>query len=170
MESDPDLSAGHHIAGLLAERQGRLDDADAAFARATRLDPESFPRPVRLDHATFARHLAEAIDRLPSPFREALDEVAVTVEPVPDERILLDADPPLDPEILGLFAGLPRSDRGVLGPGGELPGRIYLFQRSLERWASDEGELVEQIGITLRHELGHYLGLDEDEIEAAGHA
>jgi len=168
-DSDPRLALGHHVAGLLAERRGRNDEADAAFARATKLEPEAFPRPVRLDENAFARHLAEAIDRLPSPFRDALAGVAVTVESVPDEALLLDAHPPLDPELLGLFAGLPLPDRGPLGPGGELPGRIYLFQRSLERFAEDEDDLVEQIGVTLRHELGHYLGLDEEEIEAAGH-
>ncbi len=167
--ADPKLALGHHLTALLAERRGRFAEADAAFARATKLDAESFPAPVRLDDTTFARHLAEAIDRLPAPFRETLATVAVTVEPVPDEAVLLDAQPPLDPEVLGLFAGLALPDRGTLGAGGELPSRIYLFQRSLERYAEDEHDLIEQIGVTLRHELGHYLGLDEDEIEAAGH-
>jgi len=167
--ADPKLALGHQLLGLLAERQGQLADAERAFARATKLDPESFPEAVRLDRATFECHLAAAIEALPAPFREALANVAITLETVPDEAILRDTEPPLDPELLGLFVGLPLVDRGALGPGGELPARIYLFQRSLERYAEDEADLVEQIGVTLRHELGHYLGLDEDEIEAAGH-
>ena len=45
------------------------------------------------------------------------------------------------------------------------PNYIYLFQRNLERIARDREDLIEQITITLHHELGHYLGLDEDEVE-----
>ncbi len=166
---DPKLALGHFLVGLLAERRGDDAEAERALARATKLDPESFPAPVRLDRAAFERHLAEAIDRLPSPFSDALGTVAVSVEPWPEDALLHDTDPPLDPELLGLFVGHALPDRGALGAGGELPGRIYLFQRSLERYAADADDLVEQIGVTLRHELGHYLGLDEDEIESAGH-
>ena len=51
-------------------------------------------------------------------------------------------------------------------PGaGELPPRILLFRRNLERFAAGEGDLREQIAITLYHELGHYLGMDEDDLE-----
>jgi predicted Zn-dependent protease with MMP-like domain len=170
VRADPKLALAHHVGALLAERRGDFDDAERSFARASRLDPDAHPAPVRLDRRTFEAHLETAIEALPSPFREALDTVAVTVEPVPDEAILHDTEPPLDPELLGLFVGLALPERRVSGPGGELPARIYLFQRSLERYAEDEADLVEQIGVTLRHELGHYLGLDEDEIEAAGHA
>ena len=48
------------------------------------------------------------------------------------------------------------------------PNYIYLFQRNLERIARDREDLIEQITITLHHELGHYLGLDEDEVEDMG--
>ena len=166
---DPKIALGHHVRALLDERRGAFAESDRAFARATRLDPDSFPVPVRLDRPAFEAHVAAAIEGLPAPFRAALDEVVVSVEPVPDEAILRDSEPPLDPDLLGLFVGLALPERRVSGPGGELPARIFLFQRSLERYAEDEEDLVEQIGITLRHELGHYLGLDEDEIGAAGH-
>ena len=49
--------------------------------------------------------------------------------------------------------------------GGGLPPRIHLFQRNLERFAVDREELQEEIAVTLYHELGHYLGLDEEELE-----
>ena len=166
---DPKLALAHYFVGLLAERRGDDGEADRALARATRLDSEAYPAAVRLERPAFEEHLRQAIDRLPAPFADALDTVAVTVEPWPEEALLRDTEPPLDPELLGLFVGHALPDRHASGPGGELPGRIFLFQRNLERYAADTDDLVEQIGITLRHELGHYLGLDEDEIDAAGH-
>jgi predicted Zn-dependent protease with MMP-like domain len=109
------------------------------------------------------------MDALPERFREHLDAVAVTVEELPSEEILRAEQPPLDPELLGLFVGTPRTEDSVFG-AGDLPARILLFQRNLERYALDEDELLDEIAVTLRHELGHYLGLDEEEIEEAGHA
>ena len=57
----------------------------------------------------------------------------------------------------------------MFSAGGDLPPRIVLFKRNLERAAQDAEELREEIGVTVRHELAHYLGLDEEEIEDAGH-
>ena len=124
---------------------------------------------VRLERSRFEEHLRTTMEELPDRFREHLDEVAVTVETVPSEEILRLDDPPLDPELLGLFVGTPRTEESVFG-GNDLPPRILLFQRNLERNALDEDELKDEIAITLRHELAHYLGLDEEEIEEAGHA
>jgi len=78
---------------------------------------------------------------------------------------LFEESPPLDPELLGLFVGTPIGEEGATG-SGELPPRILLFKRNLERYATDLDELLEEITVTLYHELGHYLGLDEDELHA----
>lgn len=159
----PDL---HELHGLLLERAGRFDDADAAFARARRLDPDGYPAPVRLSAEQFDDEVRRAGEILPDPFRSHLDEVAITVEDVPSREILLDGDPPFDPaELLGLFVGVSLAERSHLGPGGELPPRILLFRRNLERFAADAEDLREQIAVTLYHELGHYLGMDEDDLE-----
>ncbi len=117
--------------------------------------------PNRLSREEFEREVALAIDRLPDEYRRHLADVAVTVEELPSDAILLDENPPLDPEeLLGLFVGVPLGERR----GGDLPPRILLFKRSLERLALEPEELVEEIAITLYHELGHYLGLDEQEL------
>jgi len=167
---DETLALAHHVLGLVHEQADRLDDADRELTRATELEPDTFPQPFRQTRQRFESHLREAIEGLPTPFRDATREVEVSVTGVPAAEILFEESPPLDPELLGLFIGTPRSERTTFSAGGELPARIMLFQRNLERFAESPEDLVEQIGVTLRHELGHYLGLDEDEIGRAGHA
>jgi predicted Zn-dependent protease with MMP-like domain len=71
------------------------------------------------------------------------------------------------PDVLGLFVGsseLEISD----GESARLPRRIFLFQRNLERFAHSRQELVEEIRVTLFHEIGHMLGFDEAGVEAMG--
>lgn len=164
LELDERLPEAHDVLGLVLELDGDLDGADRCFERAHGLDPESFPRPVRLGREAFEQRVRDAGERLPDRFRRHLDEVAVTVEPVPPLELLQAEQPALDPALLGLFVGVSLPERSHFSAGGELPPRIYLFQRSLERFARDGDELVEQIAVTVYHELGHYLGLDEDEL------
>ena len=80
---------------------------------------------------------------------------------------MLPAEPGLTPpDLLGLFTGSSRlegSDEDL-----ELPPTIYLFQRNLERFARDLGELREQIRITLYHEIAHRLGFEEEGVDAMG--
>ncbi len=164
------LPESHYVQALLLEREGRTEEAERHFDRAAALDPEGFPRPTRFDEPEFRRRLEAAVNGLDDRFRPHLDEVTLLVEDLPSDALLSEEDPPLDPEqLLGLFVGVPLGEPCNLGPGGELPPRIYLFKRNLERFASDEADLDEQIRMTLYHELGHYLGMDEDELEKLGY-
>jgi predicted Zn-dependent protease with MMP-like domain len=167
LRTSPDLPDALYVRGLIVERSGDRVRADELFVKAHELDPDAFPRPVRLDEPAFRASLEAAAERLPEKFRRPLDEVVVTVEPLPTEEVLRD-DPsaPFDPELMGLFVGVPLSERGDLPASGELPPRILIFQRNLERLFSDHDRLEEEIARTLYHELGHYLGLDEDELAA----
>jgi predicted Zn-dependent protease with MMP-like domain len=169
VRADGSLPHARWLLGLALERRGRLAEADAEFARAAREAPEDFHNPVRFGQDEFERHVAAAIDALPPGFRDHLRDVSVTVDELPSTEVLTAEQPPLDPELLGLFLGLPRTEHSVFSAGGELPPRIVLFKRNLERVAQDADELREEIGVTVRHELAHYLGLDEEEIESAGH-
>lgn len=164
-EADPDLPDAHVVQALLAERRGRNDEADQHLARAEKLDPERFPRPVRLSRAEFEAEVVRAGRKLPETFRQHLDAVALTVEDVPSDELLFDGEPPLDPELLGLFVGTALPDLAQFGGGMTLPPRILLFQRNLERHAQDTEDLRDEIAVTVYHELGHYLGLDEVELE-----
>jgi len=78
------------------------------------------------------------------------------------------SDPPLSPSILGVFRGAPLGDKASPDPWSHFPSSIVLYQRNLERCASDRNELIEQIGVTLLHEVGHFLGLDEEALRERG--
>jgi predicted Zn-dependent protease with MMP-like domain len=106
----------------------------------------------------FEDEVRAALDLLPPELARALRNVAVVVE---DEH-------PDDPDLFGLYEGIPLPERGS-GGGGELPDRIAIYRRPLEEEFSDPAELREEIRITVLHELGHYFGLDERRIAELGY-
>jgi predicted Zn-dependent protease with MMP-like domain/Flp pilus assembly protein TadD len=165
---DPDEPWVQHNLGLVAERLRDSEEARRRFARARRLGPEAFPAPISLTAEAFDRAVEDALAKLPEQVRRYLANVAITVEELPSEDDLRAADPPLSPAILGLFRGSPYGRNDAVDPWTHLPSSIVLFQRNLERAARTREELIEQIGVTLVHEVGHFLGLDEDELYLRG--
>ncbi len=157
-----------HAQGLLAERRGDAAEAERRFSRARSLAPGEFPRPVSLSAREFEATVEAALAALPDQVRRYLSNVAITVEDLPSEDDLLAADPPLSPGLLGLFRGAPYGQKASMDPWSHLPSGIVLFQKNLERFARSREELAEEIRITLVHEVGHFLGLDEDELYARG--
>lgn len=162
----PELAEVHHVLGLVHERRGEHPKAHESFARATSLDGEGFPAPTTLSEQAFDQALEEAIEQLPPHAREHLGNVTIAVEPIPDVDDLDGGR--LSPTMLGIFQGTPIDERSVTASGDHQTARIKLFQKNLERFARSREELVEQIGITLLHEVGHLLGLDEDELRERG--
>jgi predicted Zn-dependent protease with MMP-like domain len=106
---------------------------------------------------TFDDHVRAALDELPPNIAEALRNVAVVVE---DEN-------PEDPDLLGLYHGVPLPERGDMA--GMPPDTISIYRVPLEESFPDPVELREEIRVTVLHELGHYFGLDEDQIAALGY-
>jgi predicted Zn-dependent protease with MMP-like domain len=94
--------------------------------------------------------------------------VVISVEEVPSDEDLMSEKPPLSPTILGVFRGTPVGERSVTNAWDHAPVNIVLYQRNLERFARTRDELIEQIGITLLHEVGHLVGLDEDDLWERG--
>ncbi len=103
--------------------------------------------------------VAEAMDAIPEPFASALDEVAVVVE----EHAPHGMHP-----LYGLYTGVPLTE-GVV-PSGVLPARIAIYMHPLIDHYPDRVEMVEQVRVTVLHELGHHLGFDEDQLEDLGYA
>lgn len=153
---------------LCAELRHDYARADRHYAEAEEMDAEGFAAPPRLDDQTFMREVEAAIAALPEQFQRVLDECRVEVLPLPTIEIADDGDlAEVAPDILGLFSGPSLLDRSHDGMP-ELPPVIYLFQRNLERACRDEGELVEEIRVTLYHEIGHLLGFDEEGVDRMG--
>lgn len=116
-----------------------------------------------MSEAEFDVILHEALTSLPEPFSALLTNVVVSVLPYADEE-WLDGAP--REEVFGLYLGTPLTERGLDDPY-QLPDQIFIFQAALENAFPELDELKEEIRVTLIHEIGHFFGLDEDEIEEA---
>jgi len=112
----------------------------------------------------FERLVADALASIPRRFRDAMSNLAIVVEDEPARDLLeeMEIEPP--DTLLGLYQGTPLTERRW-DYGNALPDRILLFQGPHERDSEDEDDLVVAIGETLIHEIGHYFGLSEKEIE-----
>ena len=111
----------------------------------------------------FVKVIEEALDSLPQEFRSRIRNVAVLVEDLPPNQ--------LSPQsgqqkrlLLGVFHGVPTTKKGIFDlPTG--PDHIVLYQKNIEAVCSNDAEVCEQIRLTVIHELGHYFGLDEEQLE-----
>ena len=93
-----------------------------------------------------------------------MENLAIVVEDEPSPALLADMDIEPPDTLLGLYTGTPLTER-PWGYGNTLPDRILIFQGPHERESDDEDDLVVAIAETLIHEIGHYFGLSEEEIE-----
>lgn len=112
----------------------------------------------------FKQLVEHAIDTIPLRFAREIKNVAIVIEDEPSDELLDDMEIGPDDTILGLYQGIPLTERGW-GHGNVLPDRITLYQATIEEECEDdEDEIVIAIGETLIHELGHYFGMSEEEI------
>ncbi len=154
--------------GLCYDLEGDRKRADACFREASALDPEGFPPPVPISDAEMEKILQLACARLPAELRKVIqEEVPVVIDDLPSLELVRNSKGEVLPDILGLYTGANLMERSVLWPEG-LPPQIFVYRRNLERLAVDRAELVEEIEITLLHELGHHLGYDEDDLDRMG--
>lgn len=161
-EDDPDRA---DLEARILEAMGRFDDAEILYTEASRLDPEEYPVPVRLSAEDFKALLDKVLGSLPRVIRDTVLEVPVLVEPKPTREIA-EREPAINPEVLGLFVGIPVGEKLRGGSGyGDV---VLLFQKNLERAGQNRQEVSKEIKITLLHEYGHYLGFDEEELEHLG--
>ena len=136
--------------GVWLDRQ----DAMAAFRRAAELQPNVYLVPYRVKRARFTRMAEVALAAIPETFQEQLTNTMIVVDDLPDLDAVREGE---DPDLLGLYEGATVLEHG-------LPERIVLYQRNHENIAADEQELAEQVRETMRHEVGHHFGMEEDEL------
>jgi predicted Zn-dependent protease with MMP-like domain len=168
LHKDPGDAWSHWLLGLCFERLGRPAVAARHLAKARELAPDDFPEGVSLSPDAFEQVVEDALAELPEPVRNYLANVAVSAEDLPDVDELLASDPPHSPSILGIFRGSPLGDKASMDPWSHFPSSIALFQRNLERFARTREELLDEIRVTVLHEVGHFLGLDEEQLRNLG--
>ena len=120
---------------------------------------------IELTRREFVQLVRRAYRQLPAAVVQALHNVDVTVEewPGPAEQDLLEPGGTL----YGLYHGIPLTDREGGGPA--LPDRITLYRQPILQSCQTHAEVVQEIRITLWHEVGHYLGMDEDDLHRLGY-
>ncbi len=116
----------------------------------------------------FDRALRAALSELPPVFRDALTNVAVVVEDYPPDWLLDELGIPPGDTLYGYYHGVPLPERSIQD-SGNLPDTISIYRGPLEEDFRDPGELAREIRITLLHEIGHYFGMREEELERLGY-
>ncbi len=120
---------------------------------------------INMSNREFVRLVRRANREMPGEVLLALDNVDVVVEewPGPEEEDLTDGDSSL----FGLYSGVPLTER----EGGEplLPGQIVIYRQPILRSCSSRTQAEREIKVTLWHEIGHYLGMSEDDLHRLGY-
>ncbi|GAA1915338.1 metallopeptidase family protein [Nocardioides lentus] len=115
---------------------------------------------VDMDREPFELLVTAALDEIPVELTSQLDNVVVLVE---------DEPPADEPGLLGLYDGVALTERDT-AYGAVLPDRIFVYRRPLLEMCADEAELVEQVRITVVHEIAHHFGIDDDRLHELGYA
>jgi len=112
----------------------------------------------------FKRLVEEALEALPEKFARLVKNVAVVVEDEPPaERSARAPDEDSESLLMGEYIGVPRTERGAWD--ALPPERIVLYQKNIEAVCDSEDEIREEVRLTVLHELGHYFGMDEEQLE-----
>ncbi len=114
------------------------------------------------DHDQFEAIVRAAVEDLPEQFRYALENVAIVVEDEPTPSQTAEVDLGNEHELFGIYEGIPLTERGH--GHMSLPDRIVIFRGPLQRCFASPVEIATEVRRTVIHELGHHMGLDDDEM------
>ncbi|MEV6320537.1 metallopeptidase family protein [Nocardia sp. NPDC051787] len=113
--------------------------------------------PVSMSDDRFEELVGDALDLIPPELTRAIDNVVVLIEPRNPE----------DPHLLGLYHGIALTERDS-HYGGALPDTVTIYREPILELCADEAEVVEEVAITVIHEIAHYFGIDEDRLHQLG--
>lgn len=117
---------------------------------------------ARISPKEFESYVEEALSAVPAAFRKYLENVVVLVEEEPSEEDYDETDTPDEEELFGMFRGVPFFERDRVVT--DLPAQIAIFRGPILRNCATRGEAVREIRDTVVHELGHMLGLGDEEM------
>ncbi len=114
---------------------------------------------VDMTREDFEDAVRDALDEIPEELAAQMDNVVVLVED----------DPPADdPELLGLYEGVPLTERGELWAAGALPDRITIYRRPTLALCDSRDEVVDEVAVTVVHEIAHHFGIDDERLHELG--
>jgi predicted Zn-dependent protease with MMP-like domain len=117
--------------------------------------------PIEMSPERFDELVDQALDGIPDELASLVRNVVVLVEDEPPED---------DPGLLGLYDGVALTERDSMSLGGHLPDRIFIFRGPLLDMCKDEEELVDEVRITVVHEVAHHFGIDDARLHDLGYA
>lgn len=112
----------------------------------------------------FAKLVQQAIADLPPPYAKLMESIAVLVEEEPPQDVLEDLELDRADDLLGLYQGQSLAADSFFRPGGEAPPQISIYRGPILRLCKSSEEVVQEVYDTVVHELGHHVGLDDDEM------
>ncbi len=115
---------------------------------------------VTMSEQRFEELVAAAFAAIPQELTSLLDNVALFIE---------DDAPADEPDLLGLYEGVPQTERG-LDYGGNLPDRILIFRNPTLRICDTERDVIDEVEITVAHEIAHHFGIDDGRLHQLGYA
>ena len=116
--------------------------------------------PVEMTPWEFEQAVADALDGVPQAFLDLLDNVAFFVEDEPDES--------LGPDCLGVYDGVPQTERGWDVGAPIMPDRITIFRGPTLRHCETAAEVIEEVQVTAIHEIAHHFGIDDERLTDLG--
>lgn len=114
---------------------------------------------VEMERDEFEDAVRDGLDLVPPELAAQMDNVVVLVE---------DDAPPDDPELLGLYEGVPLTERDHMWAAGSLPDRITIYRNPTLAICETREDVVEEVAITVVHEIAHHFGIDDDRLHELG--
>lgn len=116
---------------------------------------------IDMSREDFEDAVRDGLDLIPAELAARMDNVVVLVE---------DDAPADDPELLGLYEGVPLTERGEFWAAGSLPDRITIFRRPTLAICADRAGVAEEVAVTVVHEVAHHFGIDDERLHELGWA
>jgi predicted Zn-dependent protease with MMP-like domain len=113
---------------------------------------------VRMSPQRFDELVSDALDLIPQELAKAIDNVVVLVEDRNTE----------EPDLLGLYEGIALTERDEWYSAGSLPDTVTIYRESLLDFCDTEAQVVDEVAITVIHEIAHHFGIDDDRLHELG--
>jgi len=164
IEEEPDCADAHYEAALAYEELGRAAERRQAMLEVLRLDALDVQMPLPNCESIICDEVERTLAELPDDFMRRLGPVTILVEPRPSRVLVEDG---ADARLLGWFEGATSEE--LSGPDTPLTTtRILIFSHNHAAAFEEETSLRDEVRTTVLHEVGHFFGLEEEDMDRLG--